>query len=161
MWGSGEYGSHPCGLPKFPAICKIIWNLAKIIWEMKGEKWEKITYGKIMGCNLINLKDQKGKPKTGKNRLYTIIISESAFLIWKLRCQKVIEFGNGKDHSEIEIHNKWVNIINTRLKLDKILTNSHRYGSKAIPKDKVLKTWLVSYMMKKVCLMIGSDNQRL
>lgn len=45
------------------------------------------------------------------------------------------------DHSEIEIHNKWVNIINSRLKLDKILTNSHRYGSKAIPKDKVLETW--------------------
>jgi hypothetical protein len=121
--------------------CKIIWNLAKMVWEMKGEKWEKMTFGKIMGCNLLSLKNQKGKPKKGKNRLYTIIISESAFLIWKLRCQKVIEFGSGRDHSEIEIHNKWVNIINSRLKLDKILTNSHRYGNKAIPKDKVLETW--------------------
>jgi hypothetical protein len=32
--------------------CKIIQNFAKIIREMKGEKWEKITYGKIMGTHI-------------------------------------------------------------------------------------------------------------
>jgi exonuclease III len=120
---------------------KIIWNLAKRLWEMKGEKWESINYGKIIGCNLRNLKTRKKKPDQGKNRLYTIIISESASLIWRLRCQKVIEYGNGKDHTETEIHNKWTYIINTRLKLDKILTNKYRYGNKAISKKKVLETW--------------------
>lgn len=78
---------------------KIVWGLAKKLWEMKGGEWKDVTHGEIMSCNLINRKDQKKKPETGKNRLYKIIISESAFLIWKLRCQKAIEFENDKYHT--------------------------------------------------------------
>lgn len=118
---------------------KVIWTLAKELWEMKGNMWEPIKYDKIMGCNLIHSKTKK--QKQGNNRLYSIILSESSLLIWNYCCQKVFKLGEDQNHTITEIHNRWVAAINSRIKLDKIVTNKHRYGSKAVSKEKVLKTW--------------------
>ncbi|KAG2339348.1 hypothetical protein BDR05DRAFT_891892, partial [Suillus weaverae] len=46
-----------------------------------------------------------------------------------------------KYHSETEILNKWIHAINTRLKFDRLLTNSMRYGKKALKVETVLQTW--------------------
>jgi hypothetical protein len=58
---------------------KIIWELVAKLWRKKHN--EEITYGKIMGCNLINYRNNEGKPDIGKNRLLKILITESAYLI--------------------------------------------------------------------------------
>ncbi|KAG1864352.1 hypothetical protein F4604DRAFT_1517302, partial [Suillus subluteus] len=39
------------------------------------------------------------------------------------------------------IFNRWVHAINMRLKFDRLLTDSMRYGKKAIKIDTVLQTW--------------------
>src|SRR4051794_23094901 len=93
------------------------------------------SYGMIIGCGLPKYKTNN-KPNKGKNRLHTILISESAYLIWKLRCEWKIERGEDptKLHTKPEIHNKWLATINKRLLMDKLSTNKFRYGTKAIDK---------------------------
>ncbi|KAG1751740.1 hypothetical protein EDB19DRAFT_1591612, partial [Suillus lakei] len=75
--------------------------------------------------------------------LYTIIISESAHLIWKLQCERVIKFNGDESqfHLDTEIHNRWVKALNTRLKFHKLLSNASRYSKKALKVDTVLCTW--------------------
>ncbi|KAJ7933193.1 hypothetical protein B0H13DRAFT_1592627, partial [Mycena leptocephala] len=68
-----------------------------------------------------------------------IIISESAYLIWKIRCERVISRKSVHDLSEI--HNRWVTCMNNRLKIDRLLTDTSRYGRRALNIKTVLRTW--------------------
>ncbi|KAJ3796747.1 hypothetical protein GGU11DRAFT_649399, partial [Lentinula aff. detonsa] len=96
--------------------------------------------GDILGCSLARITNpENGKPVTGENRLWRIIIAESAHLIWTTRCQRVIT-NEGRHPSKSELQNKWTKMINDRLKLDCRLTNL-KLGTKAIPKKLVLRTW--------------------
>ena len=44
-------------------------------------------------------------------------------------------------HTSEELTNRWLALINTRLKLDCLMANKHRYGHKAIDPRVVMKTW--------------------
>ena len=52
----------------------------------------------------------------GATCLLKIIISEAAYLIWTLRCERTIR---DKEHTEKEIESKWRKTINRRLSEDK------------------------------------------
>lgn len=41
----------------------------------------------------------------------------------------------------LEIHNKWLQAINTRLRMDSVQTNSKIFKDKALPTKTVLRTW--------------------
>ena len=86
---------------------------------------------------------KNGKPDTGLNRLFKIIVSESTHLIWKLRCERRIarEDDPQKLHSEHEIHDRWVKVMNTRLTLDSLSTNRKKFGKKSTEAKLVLQTW--------------------
>ncbi|KAG1760574.1 ribonuclease H-like protein [Suillus occidentalis] len=122
---------------------RIIWKAASDLWRKRESNWPEIQFGTILGCNLAVLRDAKGKKKLGATRLFKILILESAHLIWKLRCERTIKFEGDKDkfHSDPEILNRWIHAINMRLKFDRLLTDSKRYGKKAIKIDTVIKTW--------------------
>ncbi|KAF9464302.1 hypothetical protein BDZ94DRAFT_1354993 [Collybia nuda] len=75
------------------------------------------------------------KTQPGKNRLFSILVSETAHLIWKTRCER------GTTHTRRELENKWTQCINTCLKLDILQTNHSEYGKKAIKESVVLDTW--------------------
>jgi len=120
----------------------IIWKNVKNLWLKKHETWpELLNIGRITGCGLIEFTGQRGKVLRGESRAYKILMSESAHLIWKLRCERV---HNGKPENEwpkeAEIHNRWLAAINTRLILDRSSTN-RKYGKKAIKQGIVLSTW--------------------
>ncbi|KAG1759797.1 hypothetical protein EV702DRAFT_985928 [Suillus placidus] len=122
---------------------RVIWKAAKDLWLQRETSWPEIRFGTILGCNLITLRNTEGKTKVGATRLFKILVLESAHLIWKLRCERAIRFDGDKDkyHSETEIYNKWIHAINMRLKFDRLLTDSMRYGKRAAKIDLVLKTW--------------------
>jgi hypothetical protein len=65
------------------------------------------------------------------SRLFRIIVSESAYLIWKVRKEQVVG----------GIHNRWVSCMNMQLKIDQLLTDRLRYGNRALDIRKVLHTW--------------------
>ncbi|KAK6972175.1 hypothetical protein R3P38DRAFT_2812565 [Favolaschia claudopus] len=111
-----------------------VWNLASELWKLKtGADLPPPTLGQIMACAAIKRKD------AGTTRLFRILVSESAHLIWRLRNEHVI---NAKDPaSNREITNRWCKTINNRLGMDCAMTNAVKYGSKAIDKRLVLSTW--------------------
>ncbi|KAJ6554635.1 hypothetical protein B0H19DRAFT_1210904 [Mycena capillaripes] len=117
---------------------EIIWRLCKELWEKKFMNMPNLSIDLIMGCSLTNFKDSKGKNLPQANRLFKIIASESAFLIWKIRCERVT---SGKFQSIEQIHNRWVATLNKRLKIDQLLTDRSRYGSRALDIKTMLKTW--------------------
>ena len=94
---------------------------------------------RILGSPAIKLTDENGKSNAGNSQLYRILMIESAHLIWKLRCERVIR-NNNEQHSPIEIKRRWINSINTRINLDQKMTNP-KYEKKAIPGWLVQATW--------------------
>lgn len=129
---------------------KIIWMLAERLWRKKMNFWPEIkNAGAVMACALADFQSSKGKKQTGANRLYRILISESAYLIWKLRCKRIFNPPkNGEETTETEIQNRWIKTINLRLELDIALTNP-KYEKKATPRAKVLKTWRGTVMNER------------
>lgn len=111
---------------------KQIWELASELLSAKGLVWPKSpTLGNILSCGL------PAKPKASKeeNRLLTIVVSESAWLIWALHCRWVIE-DEGRTEKEIsaqEAKNTWTKMINAKLTLDILASNTRRYKDKSIP----------------------------
>jgi len=97
--------------------------------------------GDILGCGLAGF-TRNGKPDKGKNRLFRIIVSETAYLNRKLRNERRIRDNDGPDAiSEREITNRWTNAINTRLTIDRALTDTRRFHKKAIDEKTVKATW--------------------
>ncbi|KAG1837267.1 RnaseH-domain-containing protein [Suillus subalutaceus] len=70
------------------------------------------------------------------SRLLKILISESAYLIWTLRCERTIK---GQIHTEDNITSRWVNTINKRIQLDRAIAARTKRSSKAI--TQVRQTW--------------------
>ncbi|KAF7367382.1 DNA polymerase epsilon catalytic subunit [Mycena sanguinolenta] len=90
------------------------------IWDMASELWQK-------------------ENSKGTSRLFRIVVSESAHLIWRIRNERVIDERDAATTPEIQ--NRWRKAINTRLNLDRILTDVARYGKKALNQKLVESTW--------------------
>ncbi|KAG2134967.1 hypothetical protein BD769DRAFT_1352943, partial [Suillus cothurnatus] len=72
----------------------------------------------------------------GASRLIRILILESAYLISTLRCERVI---HGTNNSENTIKTRWVNVIDKRLQLDRVLASKIRRNPKTT--TQVEHTW--------------------
>lgn len=64
---------------------EIVWNLVSQLWEMRTKTEMRPLIGEIMVCGLIKKGPTPDKTDAGTSRLYRILISESAHLIWRLR----------------------------------------------------------------------------
>ncbi|PBK60021.1 ribonuclease H-like protein [Armillaria solidipes] len=124
---------------------KIVWRLAQQLWENKFPNiaWPRMKSGLIMGVALVKFKNSSGQTVAGADRLFRILVMESAWLIWKLRNERRIQNEDDPErwHSQQEIHNRWLSMINLRLKIDCLLTSSGKYGDKAMPAKTVAATW--------------------
>ncbi|KAH9911854.1 uncharacterized protein B0H18DRAFT_823024, partial [Fomitopsis serialis] len=119
-----------------------VWLLAEALWKKKGLPWPAMTLTTIQSANLMQWTTSNGKRRKNAERLWRILVSESAFLIWKLRCERVIGHESEEDwnHSHRAIVNRWKRTIEDRLHLD--MTMSHkRFGRKSLKVDSVLGTW--------------------
>ena len=107
---------------------KLIWNSAEKLWPHGEDTWLRISMGTIIGCNALAVetlqekKDESGQTHLtkqhdpGATRLLKIVLSESAYLIWTLRCKRSI---HGKERTDREIEVIWLKVINNRLSEDK------------------------------------------
>ena len=118
-----------------------IWNLANNLWKKRNNAQLPSRLGDILGCSLVNFKSRE-KPDRGKNRLYQILVSESAYLIWKIRNERRIRDNDTTVEPTAEVVKKrWTNAINKRLTIDRFLTDENRFRKKAIDKNLVKRTW--------------------
>ncbi|KAH9847291.1 ribonuclease H-like protein [Lenzites betulinus] len=122
--------------------CRTVSKLVKCILEKKGSLTSLWAYGTIMGIASYNGNPADGRGESGASRLARIVVAESAHLIWKLRCQRVIEWCDDqqKEHCTVQVTNKWYAAMNARLKMDIALTHK-RWASSRIQKSVVLATW--------------------
>jgi len=105
---------------------QLIWTLAKDIWPHRSLPWPEINLGTILGCGCVSAwpeneqtneqRDRKTMHQ-GPTRLLQILISESVYLIWILRGERVIQ---ERHLHENKIRNQWLCNINKRLTDDKI-----------------------------------------
>src|ERR1700683_4661639 len=70
---------------------KEIWNLAKELWLTK------YNLSVITGCSLAKFPNGKGQHKLGAEHFYCILMTESAHLIWRIRCECIIQWSD-KEH---------------------------------------------------------------
>ncbi|KAE9384473.1 hypothetical protein BT96DRAFT_960893 [Gymnopus androsaceus JB14] len=110
---------------------RLIWEMAKSLWPNTPDHgpWKEPNLGIILGTNLLEFKDAKDSTK-----------SESAHLIWKLRCEAVIDCEN-EDIPDKETYNRLCQVLNQRLARDQNLTYKPRWKKSALTKKKVLQTW--------------------
>ncbi|KAF9049008.1 hypothetical protein BJ165DRAFT_1342952 [Panaeolus papilionaceus] len=123
---------------------EIAWKLAEGIIKKKSPTWKRPNLGQMLGQGYINeSKKKKSKEERGKRRLQTIISTETMHLIWKLRCEWKIGRNEDMENqiTKQETINKWHSVINSRLKIDCLLTNRKKYGSKALKRGMVMDTW--------------------
>jgi len=120
---------------------KEVWELAEGLWSrVESIPWYKPGIGTIIGAGLAKIVDEEaGILLKGDARLWKIIITESAYLIWRLRCERVIQ-KTGQAFTREEISNRWIKMMNERLQLDRRMTNKH-FERKAINKSIVEQTW--------------------
>ncbi|KAJ7076405.1 hypothetical protein B0H15DRAFT_733666, partial [Mycena belliarum] len=98
-----------------------VWDLASDLWKLKtGTALPPLTLGGVLGCGLARLEVESKSRPSGLNRLYRILISESFYLIWRLRNECVIS-NDGTPPSASEVHNRWVFSLNERLDIDRYL----------------------------------------
>ena len=105
----------------------LIWNHARNVWPYDNIRWPEIDLGIIIGCGSLHLltnnapreNDQQNaeKIRQGPTHLLQILISEAAYLIWAMRCERTMQ---GKTHNANEIKGRWLRSINKRLTTDKI-----------------------------------------
>ncbi|KAJ6578102.1 hypothetical protein B0H19DRAFT_930983, partial [Mycena capillaripes] len=89
---------------------------------------------------LVKFPSAKGKSIPQKQRLFTLLVSTSMHLIWRLRNERRFNDGNGK-HTHTEIHNRWVAGLDLVLKRDRLFTNKIHFGRLAFKRHIVLNTW--------------------
>lgn len=115
------------------------WALARALWERTGHTWPHLDIGALLGVGTLDLPNAS----PGKQRLLKIIIAETMWLVWRMRCERVIghEDDSTWQHTTEEIENRWLNAINTRMTTDRIRTNTARFKSKASTREEVRDTW--------------------
>jgi len=120
-----------------------IWEQANNLWKRRYSESLPTSEGAVLGGGLANFKKSNGKPDAAKNRLYRILITESAHLIWVLRCERRIanEDSPFNHHAEETVKNRWYKKINERMQIDCLLTNEFLYERKALKTRKVYDTW--------------------
>ena len=121
---------------------EIMWSLANDLWERRSSTPLPHRLGDILGCGLAEFKT-RGKLDKGKNRFYRILVSETAYLIWKLRNERRIrdEDRPEREASVHEIRKRWTSALNKRLTIDRALTNGAKFGKRALSEKLVIKTW--------------------
>jgi len=119
------------------------WKLANELWARKHNEPLPTKTRDIIGCGLVAFKTND-KPNKGKNRLYRILVAETAFLIWKMRNERRIRDEDAPENEQLVTQktcNRWKQAINKRLTIDRALTNKDKFGKRAINEKLVKATW--------------------
>ncbi|KIY52219.1 hypothetical protein FISHEDRAFT_12590, partial [Fistulina hepatica ATCC 64428] len=149
-WGVCPHCRTPETMQHILTDCQIpgqeqVWELVQEIWEKKKGKWSNMTIGKIMAAAIEKPKTrrQRAQKARGADRLYQILITESAHLIWTLRCEcRIMNEDDPEKWQTIEeIKNRWLARIDTWLALDRIMTSRKKFRKRAAKAEVVLRTW--------------------
>ena len=104
----------------------------------------EITLGAVLGAAAVKLGDNiVSRPSAAANRLFKLVMLESAHLIWALRCERVIRFEDQPERrrNEAYISRTWLQVISKRLMTDWVLIRVQTRARKRLTADTVGSTW--------------------
>ncbi len=116
-----------------------IWRLLERTWSLTGMEWYQPSWGSILGAGCAVFKSEAGSRKTATESLWCILCTEAVHLVWKLRCERVIQ-REGKEFSEEEVKNRFYATMNSRLNLDR-RTAAKARGKRALKPSEVDRIW--------------------
>ncbi|TFK93262.1 hypothetical protein K466DRAFT_619106 [Polyporus arcularius HHB13444] len=119
---------------------EIIWNLLRQTWALTGAEWKEPCWGTVFGAACAVFKTSEGRRRKALESLWCILCTEALHLIWKIRCERVIQ-NDGEEHTESEITNRYYSTLNSRLTLDRRTAVIAR-GRKALRPQEVARIWL-------------------
>ncbi|TFK78766.1 hypothetical protein K466DRAFT_612674 [Polyporus arcularius HHB13444] len=117
-----------------------IWSLLKTVWELTNYKWSDPSWGTTFGAACAIFRTANGARLSAAESLWTILCTEALHLVWKLRCERVIQ-NDGVEFSEQEITNRFYACMNGRLDLDR-RTAAMAKGKKSLKPSDVSRIWL-------------------
>ncbi|EJD54176.1 hypothetical protein AURDEDRAFT_52004 [Auricularia subglabra TFB-10046 SS5] len=122
---------------------EVIWDTVREFLARKRVDVD-INMGTILGCATMRLAGYWGARSRGVERAFQIVVSESAFLVWKIRCEKRIQHAEDPDWQlpEEAARDRWVAVIKRRMEQDKILSQKQGFKKKALNSWLVEDTWL-------------------
>ncbi|KAI9061458.1 hypothetical protein FKP32DRAFT_1544330, partial [Trametes sanguinea] len=91
-------------------------SLLKDLWARTGIEWTELTLGVMLGAACPTFMRNGRRMKLAEN-LWTTLLTESTHLIWKVRCERVIQ-REGAEHLREEVESRWWRAIETRRVLD-------------------------------------------
>ena len=149
----GRAMCHSCqsleSLDHILTSCKAVgraetWNLTGALWtRATGQVWQTPSLEDVLAIGPRSATAfTDGPTPAPRARLWRILVSEGAHLIWKLRCERVIgrEDTPGWQHQEDCVATRWMAAVNARVRQDAVGTR-HCYGRLALRKSLVLDTW--------------------
>jgi hypothetical protein len=121
---------------------EVAWEKTKNLWKRRYNETIHVSEGAVLGGGLANYTRENGRPDSAKNRLYRILVTETAHLIWVLRCERRITGTDEPDsnHTRRAVEKRWFRKINERMQIDCLLTNGYLYGNKALKTQMVYTT---------------------
>ncbi len=129
---------------------ELIWEEADYLLTRGGAPSFRRTLGTILGTPATTFEHANIPRWKGAQRLYRIVTMEATHLIWKMRCERVIQHdGNPEKWLTLrEVSNRWACAINRRLAMDQSLTAA-RLQKGATPRATVLETWSTVLMQNR------------
>ena len=97
---------------------EVIWKLLEDTWTNTGLPWNRPEWGTALGAACARLESEAGERNLPGEALWIILVSESIYLIWRLRCERVIQ-NDGAEFSKHEVTRRWYAAIDQRLDLDR------------------------------------------
>ncbi|EIW60971.1 uncharacterized protein TRAVEDRAFT_120975 [Trametes versicolor FP-101664 SS1] len=97
---------------------EVIWKLLSELWESTGLRPPIPSWGSVLGAACVAMRSPNGARQPALEQRWATLAIESARLIWKLRCERVIA-KNGDEFPEVEVTNRWYAELERRLHLDR------------------------------------------
>ncbi len=119
-----------------------IWELTKRLLNQRGVELPPLSLGMLLGAPAFTLRELRERRTPGLDRLCRIVLTESTHLVWKLRCERVIQRENDPErwHTKAEVANRWRKAILTRYGLDRMLSR-RKLGTKGTSPSLLEATW--------------------
>ncbi|KAI9069626.1 hypothetical protein FKP32DRAFT_1559330, partial [Trametes sanguinea] len=117
--------------------CSTVWAEVSALLRRKNIQVPNLAFGSVMAAPALCVRGRRGA-----TRLLRIVLVESVHLIWRLRCERVIQRNGEPDdyHSLTEIRRRWCKAINDRLSLDQSLVRLTK-SPRRLHAQLVLDTW--------------------
>ncbi|KAH9852135.1 hypothetical protein C2E23DRAFT_731757 [Lenzites betulinus] len=115
------------------------WELVERLWKRTGAEWIEPSWGTVVAAACVSRGGRGKERRVNEEKRWTAVATETAYVIWKLRCERVIQ-NEGRNFSDQEVEARWRSAMNRRLTLDRDAA-APRIGKAALKRGEIEQIW--------------------